>query len=307
MLSTLRGYWSGGPGGGEMEWVGKVATTPEQPIARPSAALPTPVRRRSERIANRQSPSAAVEAPAPREEPKSQKKLTRGMAAKQAVASKEGDMHEKNLKELVEQGDFAGAAALEQSRSEAPAAKQPQAGVVGPRDLQAPRPEAASKEGEEPAKRDGGASADAEIEREKLKHETKLKVLLDKQDFAGAAALEQTWKEAQAAKQPQAGVVGSGQPRHSDQWAAEALTSGGSRGTHISGQPRHSLKAPRPEAASKEGEETAERDVGASAAKHEKLRSARRASAGARLELDLHEKNLQDLIFLSSVLSVRPA
>ena len=31
----------------------------------------------------------------------------------------------------------------------------------------------------------------------------------------------------------------SGQPRHSDQWAAEALTSVGSRGTHITGQPRH--------------------------------------------------------------------
>ena len=31
-----------------------------------------------------------------------------------------------------------------------------------------------------------------------------------------------------------------GQPRHSHQWAAEALTSVGSRGTLISGQPRHS-------------------------------------------------------------------
>ena len=129
------GPWGGRRIRGEMEWVGKVATTPEQPIARPSAALPTPVRRRSERIANRQSPSAALEAPAPGEEPKSQKKLTRGMAAKQAVASKEGDMHEKNLKELVDQGDFVGAAALEQSQTEAQAGKQPQAGVVGPRSI----------------------------------------------------------------------------------------------------------------------------------------------------------------------------
>ena len=32
----------------------------------------------------------------------------------------------------------------------------------------------------------------------------------------------------------------SGQPRHSHQWAAEALTSVGSRGTLIRGQPRHS-------------------------------------------------------------------
>ena len=32
----------------------------------------------------------------------------------------------------------------------------------------------------------------------------------------------------------------SGQPRHSHQWAAEALSSVGSRGTLISGQPRHS-------------------------------------------------------------------
>jgi hypothetical protein len=33
----------------------------------------------------------------------------------------------------------------------------------------------------------------------------------------------------------------SGQPRHSHQWAAEALSSVGSRGTHINGQPRHPI------------------------------------------------------------------
>ena len=36
------------------------------------------------------------------------------------------------------------------------------------------------------------------------------------------------------------GQSSDGQPRHSHQWAAEALTSVGSRGTLISGQPRHS-------------------------------------------------------------------
>ena len=36
-------------------------------------------------------------------------------------------------------------------------------------------------------------------------------------------------------------LIASGQPRHSHEWAAEALTSVGSRGTHISGQPRAHL------------------------------------------------------------------
>ena len=35
-------------------------------------------------------------------------------------------------------------------------------------------------------------------------------------------------------------LIASGQPRHSHEWAAEALTSVGSRGTLIRGQPRHS-------------------------------------------------------------------
>ena len=38
----------------------------------------------------------------------------------------------------------------------------------------------------------------------------------------------------------QSSIIMNEEPLHSHQWAAEALSSAGSRGTHISGQPRHS-------------------------------------------------------------------